>query len=206
MRRSATSPGDGAATGAPRRGHVPWRQGPSTISAARRYPKSRGQGDLHERAGFIRFFYVPAMLLGLNAAAIALVARGHSYAWVGLLFGIAVLFSLLAERVLPYERAWNSAHDDVGKDAAHGIVYELNNVIALALLPVITLFIPCPAIDPREAFLPCAGRGRSSGRVRCSSTRRSRHCPWSASACRAGTRWRPACPWGSGCGAAHTSS
>ena len=94
------------------------------------------------------------MLLGLNAAAIALVARGHSYAWVGLLFGIAVLFSLLAERVLPHERAWNSAHDDVGKDAAHGIVYELNNVIALALLPVITLFIPWRSIWP--ASLPIA--------------------------------------------------
>jgi sterol desaturase/sphingolipid hydroxylase (fatty acid hydroxylase superfamily) len=102
--------------------------------------------------GFIRFGYVPAMLLGLNAAAITFITRGHSYAWVGLLFVIAVLFSLLAEHVLPYEQAWNSAHDDVGKDAAHGIVYELNNVIALALLPVITLFIPWRSIWP--ASLP----------------------------------------------------
>jgi sterol desaturase/sphingolipid hydroxylase (fatty acid hydroxylase superfamily) len=104
--------------------------------------------------GFIRLGYVPAMLLGLNAAAIALVARGHSYAWIGFLFIVAVLFSLLAERVLPYEQAWNSAHDDVGKDAAHGIVYELNNIIALLLLPVITLFIPWRSIWP--ASLPIA--------------------------------------------------
>ncbi len=106
--------------------------------------------------GVIRFGYVPAMLLGLNAAAIALVARGHSYAWVGMLFVIAVLLSLLAEQVLPYELAWNSAHDDVGKDAAHGIVYELNNVIALALLPVIALFIPWRSVWPNS--WPIAGQ------------------------------------------------
>jgi sterol desaturase/sphingolipid hydroxylase (fatty acid hydroxylase superfamily) len=95
-----------------------------------------------------RFAYVPIMVLGLNGLAIALVAAGRSYAWIALLFGIAVLLSLLAERVLPYEQAWNRSHGDVGKDAAHGILYELNNCIALLILPVITLFIPWHSIWP----------------------------------------------------------
>jgi sterol desaturase/sphingolipid hydroxylase (fatty acid hydroxylase superfamily) len=97
---------------------------------------------------FARFAYVPTMVLGLNGLAIILVARGHSYAWIGLLIGLAVLLSLLAERVLPYEQAWNRSHADVGKDAAHGVLYELNNLIALLLLPVITLFNPWRGIWP----------------------------------------------------------
>jgi hypothetical protein len=109
---------------------------------------------------FARFAHVPTMVLGLNGLAIMLVARGHSYAWIGLLIGVAVLLSLLAERVVPYEEAWNRSHADVGKDAAHGVLYELNNLIALLLLPVITLFTPGAASGRR----PCRSARSSCGR------------------------------------------
>ena len=71
---------------------------------------------------FARFGYVPTMLVGLNLLAVYLMAEGYSVLWIGALFGIAVALSLLTERILPFEQAWNYAHSDVAKDVAHGVV------------------------------------------------------------------------------------
>jgi sterol desaturase/sphingolipid hydroxylase (fatty acid hydroxylase superfamily) len=97
---------------------------------------------------FARFAYVPTMILGLNGLAIYLVAKGHSYAWIGLLFGLAIGLSLLMEWALPYEAAWNQSHDDTGKDVAHGVIYETSNIVAILLLPLITMLIPWRGIWP----------------------------------------------------------
>jgi sterol desaturase/sphingolipid hydroxylase (fatty acid hydroxylase superfamily) len=97
---------------------------------------------------FARFAYLPTMMVGLNILAVCLVARGHSFAWIGVLFGVAVGLSLLMERNLPYEQAWNYAYEDAGKDVAHGVIYEIANIIAILLLPLITMFIPWRSIWP----------------------------------------------------------
>lgn len=57
---------------------------------------------------FARYAYVPTMMLGLNGFAVYLVAEGHSYAWIGLLFAVAIGLSLLMEQALPYERRGTS--------------------------------------------------------------------------------------------------
>ena len=74
---------------------------------------------------FARFGYVPTMLGGLNLLAVYVVAGGYSIIWIGALFAVAIALSLLSERALPFEQSWNTAHSDVPKDVAHGIVYEL---------------------------------------------------------------------------------
>jgi sterol desaturase/sphingolipid hydroxylase (fatty acid hydroxylase superfamily) len=103
---------------------------------------------------FARYGYVPFMLLGLNLAAVYLVSAHCSYLWIGLLFCVAVGLSLLMEWALPYEPEWNKTHADAGKDIAHGVAYELANIIALLLLPLITLFNPLKGIWPSS--LPLA--------------------------------------------------
>jgi sterol desaturase/sphingolipid hydroxylase (fatty acid hydroxylase superfamily) len=97
---------------------------------------------------FARFAYVPTMILGLNGLAIYLVAKGHSYAWIGLLFGLAIGLSLTMEWALPYEEAWNQSHDDTGKDVAHGVIYEMSNIVAILILPLITMVIPWRGVWP----------------------------------------------------------
>jgi sterol desaturase/sphingolipid hydroxylase (fatty acid hydroxylase superfamily) len=97
---------------------------------------------------FARFAYVPTMIVGLNGLAIYLVVGGHSFAWVGLLFGLAVGLSLLMEWALPYEQAWNQSHDDTGKDVAHGVIYEITNIAAILLLPLITMLMLWRSIWP----------------------------------------------------------
>ena len=80
---------------------------------------------------FARYLYAPTLLLGLNGFAVYLVAQGYRYVWVFLLALAAIGLSFLMEQVLPYEEIWNHAHDDAGKDVAHGIVYEVLNLITL---------------------------------------------------------------------------
>lgn len=97
---------------------------------------------------FARFAYFPALTVGLNLLAICAVAHGFSYAWTGVLFGVAIGLSLLMEWVLPYEQAWNHSHADAGKDFAHGVIYEVANIAAIFLLPLVTLFVPWQSIWP----------------------------------------------------------
>jgi hypothetical protein len=86
-----------------------------------------------------RFGYVPTMIVGFNLLAVYLVAAGYSYLWIGVLFAAAVALSLVTEWILPFEQLWNYAHADSGKDVAHGVVYEIANITAILLLPLITI-------------------------------------------------------------------
>ena len=97
---------------------------------------------------FARFGYVPTMIVGLNLLAVCLVARGNSFLWIGVLFGVAIALSLLTEWILPYEPAWNHPQADSGKDVAHGVIYEIANITAILLLPFITLLIPWRSVWP----------------------------------------------------------
>jgi sterol desaturase/sphingolipid hydroxylase (fatty acid hydroxylase superfamily) len=100
---------------------------------------------------FARYLYVPTLLLGLNGLAVYLMAQGYRYVWVFLLLLAAIGLSFLIERVLPYEEIWNQTHDDVGKDAAHGIVYEIANLITLLVFILISsMLLPEWGIWPQS--------------------------------------------------------
>ena len=81
---------------------------------------------------------LPTLLLGLNGFAVYLIAQGYRYVLVVLLLFAAIGLSFLMERVLPYEKIWNQAHDDAGKDVAHGIVYEIANLRSIELIKMKT--------------------------------------------------------------------
>jgi hypothetical protein len=77
-------------------------------------------------------------ILGLNGLAVYLMAQGYRYVWLFLLLLAAIGLSFLMERVLPYEEIWNQAHDDTSKDVAHGVVYEIANLITLFVFILIS--------------------------------------------------------------------
>ncbi|WP_407836134.1 sterol desaturase family protein [Streptomyces sp. DSM 116496] len=89
---------------------------------------------------FVRFFYAPLLLVGINGAGIALVAAGASRLWLLGLLAAAVVASFTAERLLPYRPEWNEAAGDGGRDAAHAVVNEtliLGSVTAIPLLAAV---------------------------------------------------------------------
>src|SRR4029453_11767209 len=66
-----------------------------------------------------RWLYPPLMLVGFNAAAIALIAGGRSHLLLAPLLAAAVAVSFAAERLIPYNAAWNDGYDDRARDVAH---------------------------------------------------------------------------------------
>ncbi|CCH32391.1 sterol desaturase family protein [Actinosynnema sp. NPDC047251] len=103
----------------------------------------------------VRYGYVPFMLLGVNGAAIALVASGASKLWlVGLLL-TAIGCSFAAERALPYEAAWNSPDGDGGRDIAHAGVNELLLLISVGVIPVLAATVTVADLWPHSwPFVP----------------------------------------------------
>src|SRR3954447_12097121 len=85
----------------------------------------------------VRYGYVPLMLLGLNGAALALIASRQSHAWLPALLAAAVLVSFGAERLLPYRPDWNEDHDDSARDLAHLFVNETFALASVAALPAL---------------------------------------------------------------------
>ncbi len=103
---------------------------------------------------FARYLYVPAMLLGFVGLAVYLMGNGYHYPWLAFVILAAIGLSFSMELVLPYEEEWNRTHDDIGKDVAHGVVYELGNLVTLGLLLLISLGLP--ALDLWPSSLPFA--------------------------------------------------
>lgn len=58
---------------------------------------------------FVRYGYVPLMLLGINGVAIALARRPWAPLWMVVLILVAIGLSFLAEWVAPYSPEWNKS-------------------------------------------------------------------------------------------------
>lgn len=97
---------------------------------------------------FVRYGYVPVMLLGVNGAGIALVASGAHKAWLLALMLAAIALSFAAERLLPYEPTWNTSHGDTGRDTAHTFVNETLVLAGVLAVPALASLVPGTGIWP----------------------------------------------------------
>ncbi|ATO61691.1 MULTISPECIES: sterol desaturase family protein [Mycobacteriaceae] len=95
-----------------------------------------------------RYGYVPLMLLGLNGTAIALTVAGTASHWLLVLLAIAIALSLLAERVIPYDRGWNHDRADSARDRIHAAVNEALILTSVTAIPLLAGIIPAPVIWP----------------------------------------------------------
>ncbi|MEV7013673.1 sterol desaturase family protein [Streptosporangium sp. NPDC051022] len=106
----------------------------------------------------VRYGYVPLMLVGVNGAAIALTAAGASKLWLLGLLAAAIVLSFAAERILPYDSAWNSSQADAGRDAAHGVVNESLILAGVAVIPLpasaLSTALPGAAVWPHTWPFP----------------------------------------------------
>ncbi|MEV4188992.1 sterol desaturase family protein [Streptosporangium canum] len=89
----------------------------------------------------VHYGYAPLMLLGVNGAAIALAAAGASKLWLLGLLAAAIALSFAAERLLPYESAWNTSQGDAGRDAAHSVVNESLILASVAVIPLLAAIL-----------------------------------------------------------------
>jgi hypothetical protein len=118
-----------------------------------------------------RWLYPPLMLVGFNAAAIALIAGGRSHLLLAPLLAAAVAVSFAAERLIPYNAAWNDGYDDRARDVAHALVNEGCATISVLALPALASIATLADVWPRGFPSSFRYLGRSSSSISASHPR-----------------------------------
>ncbi|MGI5488913.1 sterol desaturase family protein [Microtetraspora malaysiensis] len=99
----------------------------------------------------IRYGYVPFMLLGVNGVGIALATTGAAKLWLLGLLLLAIGCSFAAERLLPYEDAWNtSLARDGRRDVAHAFVNESVLLISVTAIPLLAALVTVADLWPHS--------------------------------------------------------
>ena len=87
--------------------------------------------------------YAPLFLSGFVAAAIAWVGHCHGDPlWLLPLLAVAIGVSFVAERLWPYDPAFNHDHGDRLRDTLHAVVNEGLNLLSIAAVPLLGAIIP----------------------------------------------------------------
>ena len=98
----------------------------------------------------VRFGFVPFMILGLNGLGYAVVANGWSYLWIAPVLLLALGLTFAAERIAPKHDAWNHDQHDTQTNIFHAIVYEIQNINGVLLIPLIVWLLPSFGIWPTD--------------------------------------------------------
>jgi len=99
----------------------------------------------------VRYGYAPFMMLGLIGAAYwvvseLVVAQGNTWAylWLAPLLGLAYATAFASEKIAPFFDEWNDhdAHGDMPTNFVHLIVYEMQSINGVLLIPLIVWLFP----------------------------------------------------------------
>ncbi|HEX4198990.1 MAG TPA: sterol desaturase family protein [Caulobacteraceae bacterium] len=85
-----------------------------------------------------RYLYAPAMMVGMNGAAVWIVAaRGMAgVGWLLPLFALALSLSFLVERWIPYAPEWNVRRGDLKRDIAQAVTTQTITLAGVLMIPV----------------------------------------------------------------------
>ncbi len=96
----------------------------------------------------VNYGYAPMFFSGFIGLAVLLVGHGHSAFWLALLLVLAIVLSLFAERLAPFEEAWNHARGDSKRDMLHALVNEASNAVSIAAIPFLAAISPSFGVWP----------------------------------------------------------
>ncbi|MBL6748911.1 MAG: sterol desaturase family protein [Nevskia sp.] len=97
---------------------------------------------------FFRYGTFPLLLLGANAAIIALLGAGAPYWQPFAVLGTAVAFMFTAERVIPYVSDWNADHEDAWTNALHALANTVLSHAGVFALPWLAAAAPLKGLWP----------------------------------------------------------
>ena len=90
----------------------------------------------------MRVAYAPVFFVGFLWSAVILGDSGAPLWGLPILLGMALAVSFVAERVVPYERAWNRSHGDDGRDLLHAVINETSIFLSVLAVPLVAGLIP----------------------------------------------------------------
>ena len=97
-----------------------------------------------------RYATFPLMLLGFNAALIALIGSGAPLWQPFLVLFAAIGFMFAVERIIPFANEWNADHGDRARDLLHFVVNSTFNHLGVLFLPLFAAVAPFPNLWPSE--------------------------------------------------------
>ena len=104
----------------------------------------------------IRVAYAPVFFVGFLWSAVTLAEKGAPLWGLPILLVMALAISFVAERVAPYERAWNRSDGDNGRDLIHAVVNETSIFLSVLAVPLVAGLIPNFGVWPGgSGYHPC---------------------------------------------------
>lgn len=98
----------------------------------------------------LRITYAPMFFVSFIGLALYSVQMGLPKWTLSFLLIAAILISFLAERILPYEREWNSDQKDSATNIFHALVNESSIFILVMALPLVSALIPNLGLWPNS--------------------------------------------------------
>jgi len=96
----------------------------------------------------VRYGYAPVFFAGFIGMALYAIGNGAPVWTLTPLLVLAVAISFAAERLAPYESAWNHDMEDDATNLIHALVNEGSIILSVLALPVISAMTPSLAIWP----------------------------------------------------------
>ncbi|MBO7922376.1 sterol desaturase family protein [Alteromonas sp. K632G] len=97
-----------------------------------------------------KWVFSPLFFLSFIFAAINIIDRTLSPAWLIPLLLLAVVVSFATEKWLPYEKVWNTPRGDLVRDIVHAVVNEGTLIITVAMIPIMTTIVPHFSVWPHQ--------------------------------------------------------
>lgn len=89
------------------------------------------------------WIYAPVFLFGFVGTAAWWVGyRQGSELWLLPGLALAITLSFVMERLWPYDKAFNQAQGDAGRDGVHALVNEVLNLLAIGAIPLVAAWVP----------------------------------------------------------------
>ena len=97
-----------------------------------------------------RYLYAPLFFIVFIGVSILLISSDVTSLLLIPLLLIAIAVSFIFERILPFEKNWNKPRDDSKRDAIHALVNETSNIVAVSLIPIISMHTQVLNIWPTD--------------------------------------------------------
>lgn len=84
----------------------------------------------------------PLFFFGFIGLAVFMVSQGGPLGWLPALLVVAIVLSYAGEKRWPYQANWNKSQNDIARDHTHAAVNETFNVLGVAAIPLLAMWLP----------------------------------------------------------------
>lgn len=98
----------------------------------------------------MRSLFGPVFFLGFIGLAVFMISHGVALGWLPALLVVAIVLSYAFEKRWPYQVNWNKSQKDTARDYTHAAVNETFNVLGVAAIPLLAMWLPDRELWPKD--------------------------------------------------------